>query len=500
MKFSNEMKGITLIALVITIIVLLILAGVSVATLTGDNGIVTQAQNAKEQTEITSEKEQIQLAAIAAIQLDGNNKIDTRKLEEELNNINASIISEEDNLYYIKYNGGKRYYQLNKDGTIELIENVTGEKTLTVQCVNSNNEVLLEKTYKVFNNDYDKKLPDVNGYEPMETNITGNISNDTTIKVLYYKILDDDTELVFTGLNSSGQVTTIENEIVSYMVGDNSKTAGNGFKNIKSVKSILAIPDSYKGKNIIKISENAFRLDNTTTLVGDLIIPNNVQVIGANAFWAQRGITQIIIGKGLTSLGGNAFGYCEGVKKVVYNNETKVLENFHYSSALTSWTEFEVNDDNKVYKVVNNILYSKDGKTLFCVPSAMSGKVVVEEETINIWRWAFMDCKNISEVIFGNNVTTIGQAAFVGTGISELIIPESVSSIGVESFYNCKNLGIVKFNSTIVNNVTNERSLGDLIRYANTIYTNIQVENYISQNYQLTDSDLEGYLYKYIKN
>ena len=38
-------KGITLIALVITIIVLLILAGVTIATLTGDNGILTKAQN-----------------------------------------------------------------------------------------------------------------------------------------------------------------------------------------------------------------------------------------------------------------------------------------------------------------------------------------------------------------------------------------------------------------------------------------------------------------------
>ena len=46
-----ESKGITLIALVITIIVLLILAGVSIAMLTGENGILTQAQKAKEETE-----------------------------------------------------------------------------------------------------------------------------------------------------------------------------------------------------------------------------------------------------------------------------------------------------------------------------------------------------------------------------------------------------------------------------------------------------------------
>ena len=57
-------KGITLIALVITIIVLLILAGVSIAMLTGDNGILKQALRAKELTEISSEEEYINLLII----------------------------------------------------------------------------------------------------------------------------------------------------------------------------------------------------------------------------------------------------------------------------------------------------------------------------------------------------------------------------------------------------------------------------------------------------
>ena len=54
-------KGITLIALVITIIVLLILAGVSIAMLTGENGILTQAQKAKEETEKAQQKEETTL-------------------------------------------------------------------------------------------------------------------------------------------------------------------------------------------------------------------------------------------------------------------------------------------------------------------------------------------------------------------------------------------------------------------------------------------------------
>ena len=59
-------KGITLIALVITIIVLLILAGVSIAMLTGNNGILTQATNAKDETERAEIAEKVNMAIQAA--------------------------------------------------------------------------------------------------------------------------------------------------------------------------------------------------------------------------------------------------------------------------------------------------------------------------------------------------------------------------------------------------------------------------------------------------
>lgn len=58
---KSNSKGITLIALVITIIVLLILAGITIATLTGDNGIIGKAINAKNETN-TNVKEQLGLA------------------------------------------------------------------------------------------------------------------------------------------------------------------------------------------------------------------------------------------------------------------------------------------------------------------------------------------------------------------------------------------------------------------------------------------------------
>lgn len=63
----RNQRGITLIALVITIIVLLILAGVSIAMLTGDNGILTNSTKAKAQNELGTAKDQIALAANEAL-------------------------------------------------------------------------------------------------------------------------------------------------------------------------------------------------------------------------------------------------------------------------------------------------------------------------------------------------------------------------------------------------------------------------------------------------
>lgn len=56
-------KGITLIALVITIIVLLILAGISIAMLTGENGLLNKASGAGAETKLSEAKEYVMLEA-----------------------------------------------------------------------------------------------------------------------------------------------------------------------------------------------------------------------------------------------------------------------------------------------------------------------------------------------------------------------------------------------------------------------------------------------------
>ena len=87
LKTKKDMKGITLIALVITIIVLLILAGVSIAMLTGENGILTQADEASNKTKEAGAEEKVKVEVMGSYGEDGT--IDLDLLKDNLNNISG---------------------------------------------------------------------------------------------------------------------------------------------------------------------------------------------------------------------------------------------------------------------------------------------------------------------------------------------------------------------------------------------------------------------------
>ena len=87
----RNQKGITLIALVITIIVLLILAGVSIAMLTGDNGILTRANDAKEDTAVAEAVERINMELNAAYALVLSGDIGETFTENDVNEIKENL-------------------------------------------------------------------------------------------------------------------------------------------------------------------------------------------------------------------------------------------------------------------------------------------------------------------------------------------------------------------------------------------------------------------------
>lgn len=124
---TYESTGITLIALVITIIVLLILADISIAMLTGQNGIINRAKDSKEQTEIAEEKETLKLAVLEAFTEDAKNsksktaKVTTETLKNVLDTEYTDKVentTEEDNGVQTTFKESGRTYFVDTDGNV----------------------------------------------------------------------------------------------------------------------------------------------------------------------------------------------------------------------------------------------------------------------------------------------------------------------------------------------------------------------------------------------
>ena len=150
-------RGITLIALVITIVVLLILAGVSIAMLTGENGILTQAQNAKTATESSAEQEKIKIAVSGSRNNDGI--LSFEKLKEEIENQAGKVFGDSipttveinNTLYRIDENGN-----VTKPILGGSLSSVTGVETTNTTVQDSlGNQVVVPAGFKIVNtNDY----------------------------------------------------------------------------------------------------------------------------------------------------------------------------------------------------------------------------------------------------------------------------------------------------------------------------------------------------------
>ena len=153
----KESKGITLIALVITIIVLLILAGVTIATLTGDNGILGKANDAKTQTEQAKADENLKIAIAGSYGTDG--KLNLKDLKDNLTN--QGIDYDKNNTGFpleVIVNGEKKKIDANGNITTVKLESVADSKTkgtvfndVTTLEDTYGNQVKIPKGFKIAN-------------------------------------------------------------------------------------------------------------------------------------------------------------------------------------------------------------------------------------------------------------------------------------------------------------------------------------------------------------
>ena len=100
---NKRNRGITLIALVVTIIVLLILAGISIQMIAGEGGILQNAKEARDRTKEANAKEMVEMIAMES--LDDNGNLDVEKFKQKIEASGGSIVDETDTDITVEMDG-----------------------------------------------------------------------------------------------------------------------------------------------------------------------------------------------------------------------------------------------------------------------------------------------------------------------------------------------------------------------------------------------------------
>ena len=243
MKNKRE-KAITLIALVITIIILIILAGITINLLLGKNGLIERTREGKIKTEVSREKEILQMS-LSAIQAEneGNLLFDEITLLDKIKNYekNVEVTKSGKNMYLVKYNDSNREYEVYSNGEIDkATEKVIdknpgefeGEGTETnpylIQSIEDlvalSNKVNAGENYedKYFKIENDLNFISKNSYVNPDRTDYGDINEDNTTQTLMEElttgkgfkpigcIIDRNTTNLFSG-NIDGNNKTIKN-------------------------------------------------------------------------------------------------------------------------------------------------------------------------------------------------------------------------------------------------------------------------------------------------
>ena len=161
----KENKGITLIALVITIIVLLILAGVSIAMLTGENGVLTQANRAKV-TQIEGQvDEEVKLAVQAAKMYAEEQAVNTPNgfMASENISANSTGVNGQKTIIQVLETDLKTGYTITAEGTTITIKYVTDD----YKKATNNSGAYIQQTVTVSGNTFTLDEPTFN---PAHTN------------------------------------------------------------------------------------------------------------------------------------------------------------------------------------------------------------------------------------------------------------------------------------------------------------------------------------------
>ena len=228
---------------------------------------------------------------------------------------------------------------------------------------------------------------------------------------------------LFGTVNDMTNFEAVPQSLTEVIVTGGETVADSAFYGLEKLTKIV-LPETIK-----IIGEQAF--SGCSNLV-NFVIPANVESIGTEAFKDCAALTSVAVPENVTSIGLGAFGGCSKLESIILpfvgqNLDGKGETHFGYIFGAQSYS------DNKN-----------------TVPESLKKVEITKAESIG--NYAFSGCSGLTSIVIPDSVTRIGSSAFSNcVSLTSITIPASVTRIGEEVFYNCRSLTSI----TIPEGVTN---------------------------------------------
>ena len=416
-----ENKGITLIALVITIIVLLILAAITISSLMGDNSIIGKANEAVIQTNLGTVRDAYNLYRTENYE---KNKEDFTKLLKKV-----PVGEEGEYVYVIQDLNELKLDNLGEYGIGEIPESVSAITEFNnLYIVDESNNVSYVLEGKIYGT-----VELAKDTEPEES--------EEDIDLTKFFTFNEETGAI-TGIVEN--TTKDANGIGWYYDGDDPETANKIFS---YKKDTLTIPKTINGKAVTSITQRGG-------------VDRNDEEPDSDFSGNTETTIHLIIPEGITSIDGGAFANCQWINEVTLPSTIERIEDETFQNC-KNLKKINFDENNKINYI---------GEHAFCKTGIE--EIILPEEVTTVDRYAFersklqnyefkadnvdfiyatfQYCKDITTVNLPFNQKKIAQGMFYNSGIKTLKLSSSINSVGAGAFWGCSLLESADLSETSI--------------------------------------------------
>ena len=222
----------------------------------------------------------------------------------------------------------------------------------------------------------------------------------------------------------------------SYIVPDSVKSIGNyAFMDNTKIESIT-LPNG-----LTDIGEESFY---NCTLLGSIVLPDSVTSVASKAFYSCSAMKSVVIGQNVGKIGDSAFRNCFKLTEVYNFSALPLLKGSNdYGmvayNALYVYTSGE--EERKLTTTEDGYIFFEDGETVYLTGYSGTKTELTLPDTFNgkkyaIRQYAFYDCRSIVSISIPDGVTSIGVSAFRGCTSLERVYITSISAWCAISFEN----------------------------------------------------------------